>query len=242
LHQQAVNNWQEEREKLQSDLQNRERELANLKQVFDNVMNAHAPLEEVQKWKEKAEKLQLQVDQANRARREMQSAVGHMTHAASLQGGDLHSLQLHNQTLMQEKEKHAQGLKMAELEKKDLQVQIENLQSSCNYFQNKYKGTASELRQEQRQSAKNAEALAQAEVKLSQLQTEVQAWRSRHHAGHSSGNKVSPAVAVGASASPAPAASSREKESAYPGSLRHQPEAGRASLLSQLNMSQQFKS
>ncbi|CAJ1423783.1 unnamed protein product, partial [Effrenium voratum] len=111
----SQSSWRAEREKLVQDMKLKDRELGNLKQVLDNVTAAHVPKEELQKWKSRCDELQQQVDQANRARREMQSAVGHMTHAACARGGDLHDLQLRNQYLSQEYEKQ-----VAEIKKMDL--------------------------------------------------------------------------------------------------------------------------
>ncbi|CAE8680937.1 unnamed protein product, partial [Polarella glacialis] len=164
---------------LQKDLQNRENELANIREVLDNVGRQHAPVEELHRWKARAEELEQQFNQAMRYNREMSSAVGYMTHAASSQGGDMHELQLRGDMALKERDRKDQELKTAELEKKDLQAQIENLQSSCDYFQNKYKATATELRSAQKEQQHAAGGLAQAKAQSSELSREHEALRGR---------------------------------------------------------------
>jgi len=169
----------EEKDRLENELRSRENELANLKQVLEGVMDAHAPVQELQRWKARAESLEQEYNKAMRHNREMSSAVGHMTNAASAQGGDLSSLQLRNQQLLRDHQKKEQELKTVELEKQDLQAQMENVDSSCRYFQNKYKATAAELRAEQKEHAKAVEGLAQAKAQISELSREREGLRAR---------------------------------------------------------------
>lgn len=61
----------------------------------------------------------------------------------------------------QELEKKQQTLKMAELEKQDLQKERDTLESSCNYFQTKYKSTQNELRALQREQPSAQDTRAQ---------------------------------------------------------------------------------
>jgi len=56
-----------EREQLQADLRGRENELANIKRVLDDVMSAHVPMEELQRWKNQADTYKKHYEQAMRA-------------------------------------------------------------------------------------------------------------------------------------------------------------------------------
>merc|ERR1719215_2221511 len=102
-----------------------------------------------------------------------------MTQAAGERGADFESLQRKNIELMQDQEKRQQELKMAELEKQDLQKELDTLQSSCNYFQTKYKATQNELRTAQREQAAAVEGLSKARGQLTERQHEVEALRGQ---------------------------------------------------------------
>jgi len=80
--------------------------------------------------------------------------------------------------LKRDQERRAQELQMAELEKEDLQKQLDNLQSSCSYFQTKYKSTASELRNVQREHAAANDSLSRARAQNAELQEAL-----RSHSG-----------------------------------------------------------
>jgi len=245
----SQSSWRAEREKLVQDMKLKDRELGNLKQVLDNVTAAHVPKEELQKWKSRCDELQQQVDQANRARREMQSAVGHMTHAACARGGDLHDLQLRNQYLSQEYEKQVAEIKKMDLEKRDLKDQKENVEISLNYFQNKYKATAAALRKQETETGEAMEGLAQARARVRELQAELKRG-GLHQVPVQAREPLDKAVIVNHSPS--------RLNQAYPESAldprrpraeEHEPAAngveaenGRPSLLSQLNLSGMFRS
>jgi len=110
-------------------------------------------------WKSRAEEYQRKYDQAVRDNKEMTSAVGQLTQAASERGGETSELQQRNIVLQREQERTKQELKMAELEKEDFQKQLENLQSSCSYFQNKYQSSSDELMNAQKEHAVTTEVL-----------------------------------------------------------------------------------
>eukprot|EP00930_Biecheleria_cincta_P069554 TRINITY_DN57282_c0_g1_i1.p1 TRINITY_DN57282_c0_g1~~TRINITY_DN57282_c0_g1_i1.p1 ORF type:complete len:1652 (+),score=454.86 TRINITY_DN57282_c0_g1_i1:128-5083(+) len=169
---QADHRSRQENQRLKAELENRSNELVNVKQVLDNVMNAHVPVEEAQKWKVKAQSLEQQYSQALRSNQQFSAAWGLMSDAASARGGDLRDLQIRLQILEREQEEKDQELKTADLEKKDMQAQMENMQSSCTYFQNKYKATAAELRKAQKEHAQAAEGFAHARAQVSELARE----------------------------------------------------------------------
>jgi len=163
-----------EREQLQA----KDHELVNLKRTFDDLMSAHVPMEELQRWKNQAETYKKHYEQAMRYNKEMTSAVGCMTQASSERSADISELEQTNAMLKRDQERRAQELKMAELEKEDLQKQLDNLQSSCSYFQTKYKNTASELRNVQREHLAANESLGRARAQNAELQETL-----RSHAG-----------------------------------------------------------
>lgn len=171
--------FQRERDRLQAELRARENELVNIKRVLDDVMSTHAPTEEVQKWKAKSDAYQRQYEQAMRYNKEMTSAVGQMTQAASERGVDWQDLQRRHAALSAEKERKDQQLKMSELEKEDLQKQVDNLQSSCTYFQNKYKATTNELKTAQKDHAASAEQLVKVRSQCSDLHRECEALKAK---------------------------------------------------------------
>eukprot|EP00913_Durusdinium_trenchii_P000103 g92.t1 len=124
----------------------------------------------------------------------MQSAVGHMSSAASAQGGDLQELKLRNQYLLQEYEKQAAELKKMDLEKRDLKEQDsflaaccacvvfefrlkdqkENVEISLNYFQGKYQATAKDFKLLKEQSNEYIQGLAAAQKQIRELQAQLQ--------------------------------------------------------------------
>merc|ERR1719189_1805025 len=85
-----------------------------------------------------------------------------MTQAASERGGDWQELQQRNSTLQRELDRREQQIKMARLEKDDMQKQLDNLESSCNYFQTKYKTVAGELKAVKRESESAADGASKA--------------------------------------------------------------------------------
>jgi len=180
--------WRLQQERLESDLRSRENEVSNLKRVLDDVMSAHAPLEEVQRWRSRAESFEQQYNQAMKYNREMTSAVGHLTQAAGERGADLNELQQRNAALSQEQERRQQELKMAELEKQDLQKERDTLESSCNYFQAKYKSTQNDLRVAQRELASAQDVVKRLQAQLGERQREAEALRSQ-------GSKLSQQIA-----------------------------------------------
>ncbi|CAE7528777.1 rtcb [Symbiodinium necroappetens] len=209
-------NWREEKDRLLRDLQAKDRELYGLKQALDNIGSSRAPLEELQRWKAEAQRLQKQVDQAKRTSREYESAVGHLQNAASSQGGERQALEIRRllRAVLQNSEKQAQELKKMELEKKDLKEQMESIRTASEYFQSQYKATYAEL---QKQKAKAAE-VTEGSLAFRRASVELQT---------AGGKSV---ISVEASPSLRQA---REE--------RTQPEMGRASLLSELNLSGQFR-
>merc|ERR1712135_5114 len=112
---------------------------------------------------------------------EMSSAVGQMTHAASQRGGDWEALQEQNLALKRDQEKKDQALKMAELEKVDIQKQLDNVQSSCTYFQNKYKEKCNELKSTKKDQSIASEGSIKTQSQLANVQSETEELR-RHAA------------------------------------------------------------
>jgi len=84
-------------------------------------------------------------------RQEVTSAVGHMTKAAAERCSELAELQARSKALTKDVEKRDETIRLREMEKQDLQKQLDNLQSTLGYFQKKYKDTASELKAVQRE-------------------------------------------------------------------------------------------
>jgi len=156
-------------DRLSEENRAKENEIANVKRLLDDVMSAHAPKEELQKWKSKAEKLEQQYQMAVRYNQEMTSAVGHMTQAASERGGDFSELQQTHAQQKRDLDRREQELKMAELEKQDLQKQLDNVQSSCTYFQNKYKTTVAEMKTVQKEHQAALENVAQLSQQMNAL-------------------------------------------------------------------------
>lgn len=226
--QEGKNTWRAEQERLMQELRNKDREVAKLKEV----LATHAPKEEVLKWKSRCEDLHAQVDQANRANRKMQSAVGHMSSAASAQGGDLQELKLRNQYLLQEYEKQAAELKKMDLEKRDLKDQKENVEISLNYFQGKYQATAKDFKLLKEQSNEYIQGLAAAQKQIRELQAQLQQKVQVNGSNQADGRAG--AYPVSQASLPSRPPSIQEKSP--------NQEIGRQSLLTQLDQSGTFRS
>lgn len=162
-------------ERLRKETRDKDIEVARLKQLLDDVQKSHAPMVELQKWRQRAQELEHQYQHVMHYNKEMASAVGHMTQVASERGGAWADTQQLSERLQREVERKDQELKMIELERADMQKQWENVQSSCTYFQNKYKTTDAEkkkLQQEHAAMSEKATVLATM-VATSQRETEL---------------------------------------------------------------------
>lgn len=140
-------------DRLRKEFCDKENELENMKRLLDEVQQSHAPMAELQKWRKRAQELEAHYQHAVHYNKEITSAVGHMTQAASERGGDLSDIQQLSVHLQRECDQKDQELRMAELEREDMQKQWENLSSSCTYFQNKCKTTAAETKKWQQEHA-----------------------------------------------------------------------------------------
>jgi len=120
------------------ELQDLRNELNRTKGLLAEVMKSHVPREDLQKWKRRAEQIEEQYTNAVRFGAEMNSALGHMTQSASERGCDLSEFQQNYAYFEKENARKDHELKMAELEKQDLQNTLQNVQSSCEYFQKKH--------------------------------------------------------------------------------------------------------
>merc|ERR1711871_678810 len=107
----------------------------------------------------------------------MTSAVGHITQAASERSGDLSEIQQMNAHLQRQHERKDQELKLAKRETEDVQSQLENVQSSCTYFQNKYKTAAAEAKKLQQDCASASEKAEQFAQVAAQAKREVEQLR-----------------------------------------------------------------
>lgn len=168
-----------EAERLAKETRDKDNELANVKRLLDEVMKSHVPVEDMKKWKARAEKFEQQYEHVMRYNKEMTSAVGHMTQAASERGGEVSDIQQMTAHLQREHERKDQELKMAELEKQDLQKQLDNVQSSCTYFQSKYKSTAADSKKWQQEHAAASEKATLLAQTAASSQREVEQLRAQ---------------------------------------------------------------
>jgi len=135
--------------KLQGDLRAKENELVNVKRVLDEVVGAHAPLDELHKWKIRAEQAEEKYHQVMRYNRNLTNEMGQITQAASDRGGDFSQLRQQVMALQQQEAKREQEARQMEHEKQELEKHLDNVQSSLNYFQSKYKSTTGDLKKAQ---------------------------------------------------------------------------------------------
>merc|ERR1719409_2357358 len=90
-----------------------------------------------------------------------------MTSASAERCANLSEVSQHREKLQRDLEHMAQELNKRELEKQDAQKQLDTLQSSCDYFQKKYKSTANELK-----NLKNQDQDSEPRTTLAALQRE----------------------------------------------------------------------
>jgi len=120
-------------EQLLAALHTREGELHDVRRQLHSLKSTLVPAEEeARAWRSRAEELEHQYNQAVRCNEELTSAI-------DSQHGDL--TQRHELAKRKDRE-----IKMIELEKHELQKQLANVQSAANYFQDKYKAAAAELK------------------------------------------------------------------------------------------------
>lgn len=140
-------------DKVSRNLKAREKEVATLKELLDDVTNKHVPKEDMEHWKVRAETFERKYHQVMHHNQAMCSTMRHMTQAASESGDIWSELQQKNVALQQETEKRLQERKTLELEKQDLEQRLDSLQISCNYFQKKYKSANDGLKATQRDAS-----------------------------------------------------------------------------------------
>mmetsp|Transcript_65426 Transcript_65426/g.156435 ORF Transcript_65426/g.156435 Transcript_65426/m.156435 type:complete len:1692 (-) Transcript_65426:12-5087(-) len=121
-------------------------EATQAQRTIEELMTARVPAEELRTWRARAEMFERDYNTAIRKYQEMSSAVSHMTQASWERGGDHAALQQQVGALQQASQQKEHELKMALLDKQELQKQLENFQVSCQYYQSKYKEKTEELK------------------------------------------------------------------------------------------------
>lgn len=188
-----------ERDRFTGEMRAKEAELENTKRVLEEMIGKHVPSEEMEKWKKRANFYEHECQKAMRYNKELSSGVGNLARGVSERGGEVQELQQRNLALIQAQEKKDQQISMLEMEKADLQKQLDSLTSSCDYFQRKYKQTNSELKAAKASSS--PEATAQVTQENTDLKRQLVVLRNRFDEAEKEkaarGNGTAPAEGAG---------------------------------------------
>eukprot|EP00929_Paragymnodinium_shiwhaense_P098209 TRINITY_DN59726_c0_g1_i1.p1 TRINITY_DN59726_c0_g1~~TRINITY_DN59726_c0_g1_i1.p1 ORF type:complete len:549 (-),score=161.02 TRINITY_DN59726_c0_g1_i1:133-1779(-) len=143
---QADQESREQSDRLRGELRAKDNELANLKQLLDDVMGSHVHRDELLKWKQRAEGFEMEYQKAMHLNLEVTTAVGQMNQASTERSSEILQMQTKNDELGKQLERKEREMGMIRLEKDDLQKQFENLEASCEYWQKKAKTLAADLK------------------------------------------------------------------------------------------------
>jgi len=165
-----------ERERLKIELSDTNFERTKLKQLMNDVMQKGANNEElerdIEKWKGRAAHFEKEYNNSKQLNAEMTKVMSQMTQSISERSETSSDATKQNKILFKQLEASKQAERAARLEKEDIQKQYDSLQSTGNYFQEKYREAANESRQLKQENSVATASLSKMRIRLETFQKE----------------------------------------------------------------------
>jgi len=167
-----------EHERLKTELADTQQEKAKIKQVVEELMqadtkNRNDDLErEVDRWKAKAANFEREYNQSKQLNAEMTRVMSQMTQAVSERSDASGDAARQNRVLTKQLEAKAQEARSARHEKDEIQKQLDCLQATGTYYQEKYKEISNELRTLKQEHSVSAASSSKLKVRVESLQKE----------------------------------------------------------------------
>jgi len=173
--------WLEsETERLKAELDAANSEKAKVRQVVDELMKAEqenqgAQLQkDMEKWKARANYFEREYTQAKQLNGEMTKVMSQMTQAVSERSDETSDITKQNRVLLKQLEAKGQELRSAKLERDEVQKQLDSLQSSGSYFQEKYREASDELRTLRQEHSVSTATSSKLKMRVESLQKETE--------------------------------------------------------------------
>lgn len=165
-------------ERLNGELIDAQEENVKIKQLFselndvENKRNSEEQEREIDKWKNRASHYEREYNQSKQLNSEMQKVMSQMTQAVSERNDESSDISRNNRALAKNFETQKQELRIARMEKEDLQSKLDTLQSTGNYYQDKYKEASVELRTMKQEHSTATAVAAKLRARVESVQKE----------------------------------------------------------------------
>jgi len=172
----------EENERLRGELEHSNEEKLKFKQVLDDVVNAQDQTRneelssEIDKWRSRASHFEREYNQAKQLNKEMTDTMMSFLNDRDGKQGDASE---QNLQLRQQLESKTLALKNARIDKDEVQKQLDSLQSTGAYFQDKYKVASNELRILKQEHSVDKAAASKLRVRVETLQQENEDFKAQ---------------------------------------------------------------
>lgn len=145
--------WLEsETERLKADLLDTNNEKTKIKQVVDELMRAEEDNKseelkrEVEKYRSRAAYFEREYSNSKQLNAEMTKVMSQMTQAVAERSDEKSDVTHQNRVLLKQLEAKSQELRSAKLERDEVQKQLDALQTTGNFYQERYRDAQDELR------------------------------------------------------------------------------------------------
>jgi len=181
LQAEATLRWMEsENERLRAEVSNTQKERDKIKQVVEDLMKAEqenktAELEqEVKKYKALAQRYEREYNNSKQLNQEMTKYMAQMTQAVVDQKDEKGDATNQNRLLQKQLDAKVQELRASKMERDEALRQLDTLQSTGSYYQEKYREAQEEARRLRQEHSVTAASSSKLKIRVETLQKEVE--------------------------------------------------------------------
>jgi len=175
-----------ESERLRAELLDANAEKAKIKQVVEDLMRAEEAnkteelKKELQQAKSRASYFEREYNASKSLNSEMTRVMSQMTQAVAEKSDEKGDFAQQNRLLQKQLELKSQEVRTAKLERDDVQKQLDALQSTGTYYQDRYRDSQEELRNLRHEHSISSATSSKLKLRVESLQKEIEDIKSQN--------------------------------------------------------------
>jgi len=169
-----------ENERVKAELLDAQMEKTKIKQIMDDLVQADLSNKaeelkrDIEKYKTRAAYFEREYNNSKQLNSEMTKVMSQMTQAVAERSDEKSDMSAQNRMLHKQLEAKTQELRSAKVDRDEVQKQLDALQSSGNFYQDRYRDAQEELRSLRHEHSISSATSAKLKSRVESLQKEVE--------------------------------------------------------------------